>query len=194
MASNYLIWTKAIVENAVVLDTVRGVSRYWELSDGISRAGDFPDDASFKMSENWPHNTVLVDNLENKQRVIVASSRLVAFLQARAIPKIEYLPVTILDHKTRPAAGGEYSIVHTIDPVDCLDSEASKVTWDELDEDCIESLEQLVLDESRIDVDRELFRVKHYTNVAIAHRNLATAIDEAGFTGIRWVELDEYSG
>jgi hypothetical protein len=107
MASGFVVWTHARVENAAVLDSFRGVPDPWELNDGVPRAEGFPDDVVFTMDPERPHDTLLVDSLRNTDGLIVASRGLKEFLASRALNKMEYLPVTILDQKGRPAAGGK---------------------------------------------------------------------------------------
>lgn len=194
MTSDFLIWSVSDVENAVVLDDVRGIPDPWELDEGVSRAEGFPDDVVCTMDQENPHNTLLVDNLENSDNLIVASRRLKEFLAGRSIEKVEYLPVTVLDHRGRSAAGGDYYIIHTIGPVDCLKVDECGPTWSQLDKDSISFLERFAIDPSKIDDTRRLFRALHYEKATVIRRDLAAAIDEAGFTGIRWVELDDYRG
>ena len=66
----------------------------------------------------------------------------------------------------------------------------SKVTWSKIDDDAISEVEKLVLDESRIG-DRKLFRINNYFNIVLVRRDLAKAIDDAGFEGMRWKEIED---
>jgi hypothetical protein len=192
MASDFVVWTHAWVENAAVLDGFRGVPDPWELKNGIPRAEGFPDEVVFTMDPERPHDTMLVDSLHNTDRLIVASKRLKEFLAARALDQMEYLPVTILDHKGRPAAGGDYWIIHPLEPIDCLKVDECGARLSPINKNKIQFLSRLVIGEAKIDANRDLFRPKGYTKAFIVRRELASAIDEAGFTGIRWVELDDY--
>ena len=51
-----------------------------------------------------------------------------------------------------------------------------------------------MIDESRVDPERKIFRPKSFYRVTLVARELAEAIEVEGFTGIRWIELDDYSG
>lgn len=194
MAHEFLVWANASVENAVMIDDVRGIPDPWELNEGVSRAEGFPDDAVCIMDPDRPHDTLLVDNLRNTDRLVLASTRLKEFLESRALSKVEYLPVTVLDHKKRPAAGGNYWIVHPLDPIDCLNDEECGAKFSAIDKTKIKFLKKLVIDESKIGSDRHFFRAQRYNKATIVRRDLAEAIQEQGFTGIRWVELEDYRG
>ena len=84
----------------------------------------------------------------------------------------------------------DYFIVHPIDLPQCLDIAKSGVTWWIVDKERINRVKQLILDESK--VDREMFRPKPFYKIIIVKRDLAEAIDREGFTGIRWIELEDY--
>jgi hypothetical protein len=133
----------------------------------------------------------LVDNLINTHQTIVASPKLRAFLEARGLKKVEYLPVTILDHRGRPAST-EYSIVHPIEPIDCLDLAASQPHFSAIDKTTIQRVKKLVIDEAKLDPQRELFRANGFGKVTFASRALAQALDQAKFVGIQWKELADY--
>ena len=75
---------------------------------------------------------------------------------------------------------------------DCLDLNSSSVKWNKWDKDTIERVRRLLLDESRIDPARELFRAKAFWDVIFVSRPLAQAIDDMGFSGVRWIELSDY--
>lgn len=186
-----LIWDSKVVPDACVLDTLVGVEDMWELLDGIPRASTFPTDANYTMHPDFPYNTLLTDNLINRDLLIVVSARLKAFLEARVLEKVEYLPVTIMNHKNRPASR-DYFIVHPVYPLDCLQLEHCEPKWSEIDTEAIERLKRLVIDESKLDPKRALFRPKSFYRVTLVRHELADAIDGAGFTGISWKDPARY--
>ena len=85
-----------------------------------------------------------------------------------------------------------YFIVHPVEPVECLDLKKSGAKIDKFNKDVIESVKKLVLDKKRIDPKRELFRAKRFYDVIFVRRELAESLDEAGFSGLRWIELSDY--
>lgn len=190
MSFSYVIWRSGVVAHACVLDDLEGVDDQHDLNVGIPRAAGFPGNASFSMSADYPRNMVLTDSLVNTDLMLVVSLRLQRFLQMRGIEKVEYLPVAILDHKGKLA--GEYFIVHPLEPIDCLDVPSCGATFWSVDPDNIMALKRLAIDFAKIPPLRELFRPKSFFEVFLVRRELADAIDAAGFAGIRWVEIDSY--
>jgi hypothetical protein len=190
ITSNFVIWKAKDEPHACVLKDLHNVPDLWELSDGVSRVTGFPTDAYFDMDPDYPHDTLLVDNLANTDRVIVASSKLVTILQHFHVSPVEYLPVAIEDHRGKTAAS--YTIVHLIEPVDCIDNAKSVLRWDSIDTDAIARVKKLVIDEAKIPVGRLLFRPKHLSQVTLVHRELAEAISREGCTGVRWIEINDY--
>ena len=188
MSTKLVIWDSAAVPNACVLKKRSEIEDSWELLDGVSRAANFPSDCTYSMNPDFPHDTLLVDNVINIHSTAVISIRLKQFLESRSLKRVEYLPVTILDHRGRPASR-DYFIAHPIEPVDCLDLNKSGARYSAIDPETIQEVKQLVIDESRLDPERELFRPKGYCRVIFATRELAEAIDKQGFTGTRWVEI-----
>ncbi len=189
--SDFVIWGSEAVKNACVLYSLDGVEDTFELSDGVSRAANFGDNATYTMDPNFPNDTILVDNLFNTDFRIVGSLRLKEFLESRHLPNVEYLRVTILNHKSKTASK-DYYIVHPIEPAECLDAEKSGVRWSRIDKTRIDKVARLVIDEEKIDPDRVLFRPKSFHRVILTRRNLAESITAAGFTGIKWIELKDY--
>lgn len=188
MSKKLVIWDSAAVPNACVLGRASEIEDPWEILEGVPRAASFPADFSYAMDPDFPHDTLLVDNLINTDMATIVSLRLKQFLEQRGLKKVEYLPVTILDHRGRPASR-DYFMVHPIDPVECLDLDKSGVRYSKIDPETIQEVKQLVIDESRLDPERGFFRPKGFYQVTFATRALAEAVDKQGFIGTRWVEL-----
>jgi len=191
MKSEFLVWEYQDVPHACSLYELKGVERQYELVKGIPRASDFPRDAKYPMNPDFHHDTLLLDNLLNTDNLIVVSNRLKDFLAARPLIKVEYLPVTVLNHKKKPV-GTDYFIVHPIELPECLDIDKSEAKWGIISKDLIDEVKQLVIDGSKVEPNREFFKPKPYYYVFVVRRILAEAIDAAGFTGIRWVEPENH--
>jgi hypothetical protein len=193
MQSNYVIWARDIVRGACSLSPITGWTDSWKLLKGIPLKEEFPSSAQFKMDPDDPTDSQLTDSLYNANKLIVASERLRSFLAVLDFPGIECLPVSVFNHKSRLIIE-PYAIINLLESIDCLVVDACEPRWSRIDKTDIASLEHLVIDESRIDPARLLFRPKHYKRAILAHRTLAQKIDAAGYTGIRWVELTNYPG
>ena len=190
-ASNYLIWGRDYAEGTCSLAGMTGYPESWKLLDGHPLVGQLPPTTRLAMTPDRPGDHALTDSLYNLDKLIVASPKLRALLEALALPNVEFLEVAVFDHAGAPVAE-PYVIVHPTAPVDALDAEASGADFSLIDPDTIDTVERLVLDASRIPADRLLFRPKGYYDVILAHRDLAARLDAAGVTGIRWIELDAW--
>ena len=193
MSTEFVIMDSANVPNACVLGNRPRLEKPWQFSRGMSRVATFPPDFAWPMDPEFPNATLLVDNLINTDGMLVISPRLHEFFKAQGVDHVEYLPLTILDHRGRPAAK-DYVIAHPIDPVDCLDLAASKGRLSEIQKDVVMEVEKVVLEPAKIDPTRQLFRAKGFPVATIVTRKLADAIDAGGFVGIRWIALDKFRG
>jgi hypothetical protein len=158
MPSNFVIWKYKSVDGACVLQDLRGLDQTFRLNNGTPLAQEFPGDVSLHMNPDFPDDLLLVDNLLNSDMIIVASARLKACIEASKVEKVEYLPVSIIDHKGR-VVSSEYFIVHPVEPVECIDENLSEYRVKRSDPDSIRSFKTLVLDEARIPANRALFRL-----------------------------------
>lgn len=192
MKSGYLVWEAKLLDNVCTLDVFKGVERTLDLNEGIPCAKDFPQGVTFQMDLSDPHDMLLADNLQNADYLIVASKKLKEFLESRSLKKVEYLPVTILDHKGR-VASPDYFIVHPIDPVDCLDLDKCSPTHSTIDPEDITYIEELVLDESKVDPERELFKAKNFYIPTLVRQDLVEAIEAEGFDGVQLLDFEDFN-
>src|SRR5689334_17546921 len=121
---DYVVWRWSAEGNSCMLVPPERIDRDWELYEGVPRAAGFPGDALFRMSDDHPRDMGLVDSLANIGTLVVASRRLKEHFEGKALKNVEYLPVTIINHKGR-IASRDYFIVHPIVPQDCLDVQRS---------------------------------------------------------------------
>jgi hypothetical protein len=192
MKTSYLVWRPSnVIPNAAALDHLTGFDRIGRLWRGESFAGQFPEEATFRMRPDLPQNTVLTDCLSNTDSLIVGSERLKDFLMAQKISDIEYHPVTIRDHKKK-VIKGKYFIVNPIHNIDCLDTEASGAEMSQINPEKVQFIKKLVLRNDRLDLSRQLFRITNYNMITLVRDDLATAIGNAGFTGMNFVETSRH--
>ncbi len=174
------------------LDDLEGFESNWDVSQGISLADKPPEQLSMSMYAEQPRNMVLPDYVKNMDSLMIVSPRLKAFLEAQEVNHVEYYPLEIIDHKGK-VASDEYFVAHLIDPVNCIDPDASEAKWTNvgLATQRIRRLKKLVLDPSRIPDSRRLFFPKFYNEYPIVHRELAEAMENQGFTNVKIVPLDQ---
>lgn len=191
MTVDYFAWEFNPHGGFATLEGLSNVDDVYELKRGIPRSKDFPKDACFYMDSAFPKEIKLADNILNLDRLIAASNNLRSFIEARKPEATEYLPVSIYNHKGR-IASDEYCIINPLQVMDCIDQEASDITWNKIDSELISGCFELVLDDSRIDDSLLLFRPRYMPNVVLVREDLVEDLEEADFTGMRFVELDEF--
>jgi hypothetical protein len=121
----------------------------------------------------------------------VCSARVKDFLEAEKVAHLEFLPVTILNHKGRKERA-PYFVVNTLGTVDCIDLKKTRWKQHLISPSDIDEVENLTLDESRIDPSRALFRLAKYSVPVVFRADLADKILRAGFTGIRFMDPHEF--
>jgi hypothetical protein len=188
---NYLIWGHSPDPSLCVLNPPEGVPDAYQLNYGISRIGNFPLDALFRMNPEFKRAIKLSDALDNENFLIVASKRLKEFFERESVPNTEYLRVTIINHKNR-ISNDEYYIVHQVDTQDCINLERSIIDWNPINPEQLSSVDKLFIDETRIASDATLFRAKFLPPTIFIRKDLARKIEEAGFTGVRFREVDSF--
>ena len=188
-----MLWVARDEGNACVLNPPSGIERDWELCEGITRAATFPPDVSMRMSDAHPRRLGLTDNLMNLAELAIVSESVKAFLEARALKSVEYLPVKIINHKRR-AVARPYFILHATSAQDCLDAAASGCTYSNMVPTDIVSVERLVIDPSRVDPSVAVFRIKDFGSPLLICRDLAEELLRAGLRGLAFLDLAEYCG
>jgi len=191
MAFDYVFWAAVVGDNTVRLTHLEGFSEDFELEEGIAHAHDYPDDARFAMSPDWPNSTILADHLSNISSLVVISPRLHDFVSTRADEKTEFLPTRVMDHKGKQLAE-RYWIVNPVGQAACLDGERCGVSKEM--GISIEQMSHFAVVDAAVPRERRLFRMERLARYVLVHRELAKAIDAAGFTGNRWVEPSEILG
>ena len=187
----YLIWDADTQSNYCVLHFLEGFPDDYKLMKGDSVAKEWPDDALFRMHPDFKKQIKLSDNLRNPSRVLVASKPLADFLKAKKVPNLEFLPVTIFNHKKK-VASTEYTIVNLVTTQDCIDKKKSEITWNDIDSHYILKMKQLVFDEKKIDKKAMLFRAEHLKTLMFVRADLAEEVTAAGFTNVKFWRLSDY--
>jgi hypothetical protein len=188
---DYRVWKSSPVNNACRLAVIEGYERSFELSYGIPLAAVFPKKARAPMSSNFKKATALTDDLSNMNDVKVCSKRLVEFLQTNDVRHVEYLPLTIINHKGK-VASSEYFIVNPVGLVDALDLPASKPIYNAIKKDMIDDVDRIVLDPRRVDPERKLFRLAGLYHPVLIETGLADAMKAAGLVGPFFKKLEFY--
>jgi hypothetical protein len=137
---------------------------------------------SFSMNPERPKDVTLTDYIQNQEGVLLAGPRLVSFLRSQALPDVEFLPVSILDHKGR-VASTEYAIVHCCRVIDCVDQEKSDFKWNGLEKPSM-SVSRMVLKSDTLGENDRLIRPKFVPGKVLYRADLREALHEQRFTGL----------
>jgi hypothetical protein len=185
MEPAFVSWKSRSVKNGAAVTDLQGVDRVYAMMDGESFKDVFPLGAAFHFNPDFKRDTLLVDCLINIENMLVVSERLKNFIQGKNPDKVEYLPVTVHDHKGK-AVADPYFIIHPIDPPDCIDFPKSNVTWSQMDTSSIQFVDHLEIDATKVAPSRLLFRAKAYPGAILLRREFALEIEAAGFKGAGW--------
>jgi hypothetical protein len=189
--SKFVIFRGPYRSEFCILGFIKGFENNYKLSKGHSVAKEWPDDVTFLMDPDFKKRIKLSDNLVNGNGYIIASPKLQDFLKKKEVPNIEFLPVQIVNHKKKVETT-EYALVNQVTMQDCVDTKKSDLVWNKINPDDVSIVKKLVLNEGKVDPRASLFRMKHVVDLIIVRRDLADAITAEGFTGIEFIEIDEY--
>lgn len=186
-----VVWHSLAGSKYAGLGGLQGVGDEYEIKRGISRVKNFPKDAHFEMDKRFPRQINLADSIVNLDRMIVASTPLKEFIEAKRPRAVEFLPVSIYNHKGR-VASGDYFVISPIEVVDCIDKSQSRFKWNAIDPTIMSSCSKLALDLDVIDPELLLFRPKHLASFVLTSAALAAEISAKGFTGVHFLRTDEF--
>ena len=192
-SEDYCIWEAGDVDNILVpynLEGIEDVEQKASLIRGRPFDVSLPAGLRFTANPDYPDDLVLADYHGNTENVFPISPKLKEYLEARELPYLQFVPVDMLDHRGNVLA--EYFLLHVTEVIDCIDLGASDVLESAMDQNMLLGVDELVLDQAKIPLDKPIFKLDRLFQIAIS-RKLAEEIDSQGFTGIHWEEIDEYS-
>lgn len=188
----YLRWSSEY-ESGYCVITAPEVDIDKDLREGKSLGTRFPNDVMCSMSNDFPDDIDLGDNLYGDSYPIV-SERLKSFLLNELTEgDIEFLPISIVNHKGRVEAE-EYFLMHPLAVCDCIDFKASEVNWNLLAPELIADCTSLLLQKNSIPDTLKLFRLKSWGDTIIIRSDLSEELEKAGFVGLSFPEADGYDG
>jgi hypothetical protein len=190
--SNYFIWRSRYVEGKCVLTAPKQIEKAFQLERGISRAENWPVDVTCEMSQEFPKDIELTDNMHGAGFIVV-SLRLRDFLTEYGVNGVEYLPVQILNHKKK-LASKDYFILNPLSVVECIDIEASEVQWSVVRKDFIDSCARLVIRDALVPGDVHVFRPTHLPRRILVRSELVKALTDAELESLHFTPAEKYQG
>jgi hypothetical protein len=188
----FKIWDSVYIEGYCVIRPPEGVPKAYELSRGISRQEGWSPDMTSKMSKEFPKDIALSDNLRGAGLVVI-SKRLREALPETPPAQLEFLPLRIMNHKGKIAAD-DYAIANPIGLVDCIDLEASNVTYNQINPQLISACDRIVLRADAVPAELQLFRPRHLPMKVFVRAELADRLQQAGFIGLNFRDPADFNG
>lgn len=180
-------------EDAVIDSLPEGAPAEWRFDEGQALAAEFPSDAVLKFSSNFPDGRRLHDFVANVLTMLIVSPKVRQVLEELEVPQVEYLPVTIVDHRGQ-VAGEDYSIVNLLGSQPAIDMSKSRYDMSHLAKDQIGDIDELVLDRDAIAADAKLFRATTSRRLFLMREDVLQALDAAGVEGKRTFVADGWDG
>ncbi len=193
MAFNHVFWVNRRIEHGCWLGGLSDFEDSWEVGDGVPRVDGWPSDVSLEMSQDFRKYTLTPDCVKSSNAAMIISQPVVEFLRAKELANVEYLPVTVLNHKGK-AVDTPYFILHPIHPVECLDTDKCAIAWSIGDDTVIDTLGAFHSDDNKCQDLPPMMRIAGLSYHVAVHRDLAGEIDAAGFSGIGWYEPEQLVG
>lgn len=187
----YMIGQVRIGRGAGRLKMLQGIDKQFRFQQGVPLAEGFPQDASYEMNEKFPNDVMLEDFISNTGVAVVVSPRAKAFFEAEKLKNNELLPVSIINLKGRKEPE-PYYIVHQTVLQDCINLDKTSFERNAINPEVFYRIKNIMLDESKIDPEVALFRMRHYPFVAVYREDLVEKIKAAGLTGIKFVSISEF--
>lgn len=188
--SNYVVLDYKPNDDSFVLGKLSRVPQRYELVEGEPRSADFAEGVTHTVSDDYPKDIGLLDVFRSPNLVCLISQRLQQFLQDKALKNVEFLPVTLLNHRQKPTA--PYFLLHPIHPIDCLDKAASRAKPSAGDPTYVGDIDSIVVRPEKIDLDLQILKIKGLYEEIVFRRDLALEIDAGGFTGFGWIAFRDF--
>lgn len=188
----HLIWKSVKKPGVCTLLAPHGLTDPWELERGISRAAGWSPDAYCKMNDRYPKDIALADNM-HATGLTVVSRAMKEFLLGADVKDVEFLPLTIINHKGKVAAA-DYSIVNPIGVIDCIDTKASGATWNDLEPDLMLGCDSLMIQAKKVPATATVFRPKYMPTIILVEGDLTKRMAAAGFSGLNFKKPESFTG
>ncbi|GHV96797.1 hypothetical protein AGMMS50293_31170 [Spirochaetia bacterium] len=124
-------------------------------------------------------------------KVMVFSSRIIGLLQSMNISNLQFIPARIYKHKPKDTFSDDYSILHILKKIKCLDKEKS--IWKAGFEGEVVGISSLVLDEKSLKNfplnERLIFQLDEKPHIILFHKSIAEKINLLDPKGIYFYDL-----
>jgi len=161
----------------------------YRMSRGVRIADEYPPDAALYMRDEYP-GIKLSSLIGNTKSFLIASKPMKEVIESICTSEIEYLSLSIYNHKKR-LASRDYFIINPVGAFACLNLKASEIEYFEGD---IVGIDKYVLDTDKLEQSPELFRIPEHLEMYVISERLAEPFQKNGFTNIVLDELEQEPG
>jgi len=187
MSEYAVLTTSNEPEHCAIYDFPKGYVDTAGPAEGERVGDDHTDGQAFRMAKEVP-GLVVADLIRNALGYVICSGRMKAILAQHATADIEFLRITLLNHKGRTASD-DCHIANILGAVDCVDRDRTEGREHPVVQGQMSSITRLFLDESRIPADANLFRIATRPRVVIVRDDLRSVFDREGMSGIGYLTL-----
>ncbi|WP_232371659.1 imm11 family protein [Leptospira ainazelensis] len=150
---------------------------------------DPPESIDFRM--NFRNRVELGDLVLTGLPGLVISGKFKNSLDSAGIKNIEYIPARIFDSHLKKNFE-DYFVANIIGLVDCIDFQRSKLTMRAAFPDKIRNIEELYIDESKLN-DLPIFRLKRRITLVLISESLKQILESSKLQGIEIIPANGYS-
>lgn len=156
------------------------------IAEGFELGGDYPRDARIYMDFKNP-GFKLPSLVGNTNSFLIVSGPVKKVIESMNTGIIEYLPLSIYNHKKR-LASNDYFIVNPIGCLDCLDLRASEITYFQ---GHIVKINKYVLSAKKLENAPDIFRIKEDPRVYVISHRLVIELKKIKATNFYIFPLDQ---
>jgi hypothetical protein len=190
---DFVIWAERYQEGSCVIQNPEGFGDQFLLMEGVELLNQWPENVFCRMDAEFPKDIHLSDNLYGGDYPVISRRLKDQVSVLTGVSQIEFLPVSILNHKGR-VASKDYFILNPLGAVDCIDIEKSGVVWSAINASHISRVKQLVLKNSAIPADVGMVRPAYLTETILLRRSVSDRLSNDGFTGLSFREPTKFRG
>jgi hypothetical protein len=178
------------IENCILDHSPEGAGPIMhKLMFGDPTKGKFPKDAHMFMDK--AHPGIKVPSLvANTMSLLLVSQEMKDAIAALVKEDIEFLPVSIFNHKKRLASDRHF-IVNPIGGQDCLDLKLSSIEYLDGDTEQIVGIDKYVFDPVKLSKAPHLFRIKEEKNKYVVSETLIWEFKKTGPTNVFLEEVEQ---
>jgi hypothetical protein len=189
MSDYYFVKTSAHLDDAFcfIEREPDGTNDYtYKMAEGEPMGSLYPKNAKVTMAKEYK-GTKLPSLVGNVMSFLIVDEAMRQAIEKGKVGKVEYLPLSILDHKKK-LASDKYFIVNPLGTFDCLDLKKSKI---ERVDDEIVGIQQFVLDPKKLAKAPDLFRLPEMPNQYVFSKDLLGALKKLNPTNVVVTKVED---